>query len=116
MKCVQSGSGKLDFLKPTPLNKHLLTQRAAGCVIVEKSNQPEKDEGAYIIDVFIVISNVIKLDLIVVSRPEGVCLVDFGCEEEEGKCERKKAATSISSMKYQLFCIIKTAVFAVTMW
>lgn len=38
---------------------------------------------AYIINVLIVIANVIKLDLIIVSWSEGVCLVDFGCEKEE---------------------------------
>lgn len=35
-------------------------------------------KGTYIINVLIIIANVIKLDLIIVSGPEGVCLVDFG--------------------------------------
>lgn len=40
-------------------------------------------KDAYIINVLIIVANVIKLDLIIVSWSEGVCLVDFGCEKEE---------------------------------
>lgn len=45
-----------------------------------------KMKGAYIINVLIIITNVIELDLVVVSWSEGVCLIDFGCVKEDGKC------------------------------
>lgn len=38
---------------------------------------------AYIIDIFIIVADVVELDLVVVSGSEGVRLVDFSCEEEE---------------------------------
>lgn len=38
----------------------------------------------YVINILVIICNVIEQDLVVVSRAEGVCLVDFGCEKEGG--------------------------------
>lgn len=51
----------------------------------EKPNdQRSSDRITYIINILVIVCNVIEQDLVVVSRSEGVCLVDFGCEKEGG--------------------------------
>lgn len=41
------------------------------------------DIKTHVIDVLVVVPDVVKLDLIVVSGSEGVRLVDFSCEEKK---------------------------------
>lgn len=73
-------------------------------------------KGAYIINVLIIIANVIELDLIIVSRPEGVCLIDFGCKKEDGGEEsvRKYYTIYVHESETHFYCIVTNGLLKVT--